>query len=174
MIVSNLMSKSPIVAAPSHTLCFITSNNKILMLLRYNPPNEGLWNGVGGRIENDESTLQSCLREAYEETGLKLPTARFGGLLNWCSPEIEGVLALYTAPAPSEIIQECDEGKLQWKRQEWVFSSSQVVNNIHVVGPQLINGAPAAIYNFEYDNFGNIVGYYPQSWLNSLNIQDYQ
>ena len=174
MIWNSLMSKSPNVAIPSHTLCFITNNDKILMLLRYNPPNEGLWNGVGGRIENDETALQACLREAYEETGLTLPTARFGGLLNWCSPDIHGVLALYTAPAPSEIIQECDEGKLQWKQQEWVFSSNEVVNNIHVVGPLLISGGPVAIYNFEYDSFGNILSYNQQAWLSSLNIQDYQ
>ncbi|MDP6585179.1 MAG: NUDIX domain-containing protein, partial [Anaerolineales bacterium] len=64
------MHKFTNISIVSHTLCFITSNEKILMLLRYNPPNEGLWNGVGGRIEKDETPLQACLREAHEETGI--------------------------------------------------------------------------------------------------------
>ena len=94
------------------------------MLLRYNPPNEGLWNGVGGRIEKNETPLQACLREAHEETGIVLPKARFGGLLNWFSPNIHGTLALYTAQVQSETIYECDEGELQWKQMDWVFTSS--------------------------------------------------
>lgn len=170
----NLVSKFANVSIASHTLCFITSSEKILMLLRYNPPNEGLWNGVGGRIEKNETPLQACLREAHEETGLILPKARFGGLLTWYSPNTHGTLALYAAQASSEIICECDEGELQWKQRDWVFTSSEVVNNIHVVGPLVINGAPASIYNFEYDSFGNILNYERQEWISSLNQQDYE
>tara|TARA_Y100000590_G_scaffold234228_1_gene263785 strand:- start:120 stop:626 length:507 start_codon:yes stop_codon:yes gene_type:complete len=162
------------IAMVSHTLCFITSNEKILMLLRYNPPNEGLWNGVGGRIEKDETPLQACLREAHEETGIVLPNARFGGLLNWYSPNVHGTLALYTAQVRSETISECDEGELQWKKRDWVFTSSEVVHNVHVVGPLIINGAQASIYHFEYDSFDNIINYERHEWMSSLNKQDYQ
>jgi len=53
----------------SYTLCFLTRGDHILMLHRRRPPNQGLWNRVGGRIEAGESPLTACLREVREETG---------------------------------------------------------------------------------------------------------
>ena len=44
------------------------------MLHRRRPPNQGLWNGVGGRIEAGEPPLAACLREVQEETGYRLAT----------------------------------------------------------------------------------------------------
>ena len=51
------------------TVCFLFRNEDILMLLRNKPPNQGLWNGVGGHIELGESPYESCLREVKEEAG---------------------------------------------------------------------------------------------------------
>ena len=64
-------------AAPTHTLCFLTSGERVLMLCRRKEPNRGLWNGVGGRIEAQETPHAACLREVREETGLQLAAARF-------------------------------------------------------------------------------------------------
>ena len=54
----------------THTLCFLTRADQVLMLHRRKPPNQGLWNGVGGKIEAGETPLEGCLREVLEETGL--------------------------------------------------------------------------------------------------------
>ncbi|MDP6792486.1 MAG: NUDIX domain-containing protein, partial [Anaerolineales bacterium] len=104
------MIASTLLALPTHTLCFLTSGERILMLHRRKEPNRGMWNGVGGRIEEGETPYAACLREVSEETGLQLNTARFSGLLSWCTPVTEGALALYTAAAPSEKVHGCDEG----------------------------------------------------------------
>ena len=153
------MITSAHLARPTHTLCFLTSGDRILMLRRRNEPNRGLWNGVGGRIEEGETPYAACLREVREETGLQLNTARFSGLLSWCAPVTEGVLALYTAAAPSEKVHRCDEGYLRWQTRRWVFSSRLVVSNIHVFGPDVLDGAPPCVYDFNYASNGRIQSY---------------
>ena len=70
------------------TLCFLTRDDQVLLLKRRRPPNQGLWNGVGGHVEPGETPLAACLREVREETGYRLKTARFAGILTWRGFEI--------------------------------------------------------------------------------------
>ena len=136
-----------------YTLCFLTRGDHILMLHRRRQPNQGLWNGVGGRIEADESPLAACLREVQEETGYRLATARFDGLLSWSGHEFpDGGLYMYTAEAPEGEPKACAEGMLTWKRREWVYTSSAVVSNLHYVVPLILGGAPPQRYHFWYSN----------------------
>ncbi|MCJ7625184.1 MAG: NUDIX domain-containing protein [Anaerolineaceae bacterium] len=148
-----------------YTLCFLTHEEAVLMLHRRNPPNQGLWNGVGGHIEDGETPTASCLREVYEETGYALQAIRFAGLLTWRGFEIsDGGLYLFTAPVQSTDFKPSSEGTLAWKPFHFVFTSPMVVSNIHVFGPQILNGAPPQVYHFEY-NGGEILEHeiYPLS-----------
>jgi len=151
-----------------YTLCFLTRGDAVLMLHRQNPPNQGLWNGVGGRLEPDEAPRAGILREVREETGFQLKTARFGGLLTWDGFETPpGGLFIYTAEAPPGEPTACNEGRLDWKPREWVFSSSEVVSNIHVFGPPVFAGASPQVYHFTYRD-GKILEYsiqpLPDAW----------
>ncbi len=142
-----------------YTLCFLTRGDHILMLHRKNPPNQGLWNGVGGRLEPGESPHACILREVREETGFVLPDATFAGLLTWDGFEIPaGGLYLFTAAAPPGEPHFCSEGELAWKPREWVFSSPEVVSNIHIFGPLALDHAPPQQYHFSYRG-GQIVNY---------------
>lgn len=140
-----------------YTVCFLTRGQQVLMLLRNRPPNRGLWNGVGGKIEPGETPLESVLREVEEETGFHLETTRFGGLLTWEGFEIPPAgLYIFTAEAPAGEPQPNGEGELAWKGRQWVFTSPEVVSNIHFFGPRVLNGAEPQVYHFAYRN-GEIV-----------------
>ncbi len=135
-----------------YTLCFITRDDQILMLYRRNPPNQGLWNGVGGRLEEGESARECVLREVREETGFLLPDVHFAGILTWDGFETPpGGLYIFTAAAPEGEPVACLEGPLEWKPRSWVFSSPEVVSNIHRFGPLALDGCPAQKYHFTYE-----------------------
>ena len=137
-----------------YTLIFLTRGSEVLMLHRRNPPNQGLWNGVGGRLEAGETPLEGALREVREETGYNLPGARFAGVLTWEGhTENPGGLYIYTAAVPLETPAQLpldDEGQLTWQPRAWVLSAPEVVKNIHHFGPFVLDGAPPRDYHFVY------------------------
>jgi 8-oxo-dGTP diphosphatase len=136
-----------------YTLCFLTRRDKVLMLHRRRPPNRGLWNGVGGRIEAGETPLECVLREVEEETGFHLRETppRFCGLLTWEGFEIPPAgLYIYTAEAPAGEPTANSEGTLEWKAREWVFTSPETVSNIHVFLPFILRGVLPQVYHFAY------------------------
>lgn len=51
-------------------MVFNPDKTKILMLHRSKNPYKGLYNLVGGKIDQDEDYLQSAYRELFEETGI--------------------------------------------------------------------------------------------------------
>lgn len=96
------------------------------MLHHNRPPNQFLWNGVGGKIQEGESIEESLRREVLEETGLDIQDARetrFVGVVSWTgvqdpNNENRGMYA-YVVEFPETVIAtdqwETDEGKLEWK-----------------------------------------------------------
>ncbi len=141
------------------TLCFLARGEELLMLRRRRPPNQGLWNGVGGRIEAGETPLAACLREVREETGFVIDAARFAGIVSWTGFEApDGAFALFTAQAPEGEPAHCEEGELAWKPRAWVLSSPDVVSNIRRYGPDVLDGLPPRWHRFAYRD-GAIVRY---------------
>jgi len=142
-----------------YTLCFLMRRNEVLMLHRCNPPNQGLWNGVGGKIEPNEGPFESCLREVNEETGYDLKEVIFAGVLTWEGYETPpGGLYIFTAQAPELEPVGNSEGELCWKEREWVCSADEVVSNIHVFGPLIFSEAKPRRYHFVY--LDGIIGRY--------------
>lgn len=66
-----------------YTHCFIRQGNKLLMLNRDSTPAKGLWNGVGGKINGDESPHDGILRETFEETGISIKNIEYRGVIRW-------------------------------------------------------------------------------------------
>jgi ADP-ribose pyrophosphatase YjhB (NUDIX family) len=74
------------------TICFLRSGDRVLLLNRKSPPNMGLWNGPGGKLNDGETALDCAKREFLEETDLDFPNARFAGIVTWIlHPENSGV-----------------------------------------------------------------------------------
>ena len=115
------------------TLCYIRNKGRVLMLYRNrkpDDPNEGKWLGIGGRIEEGETADECNGREVLEETGLRLLSAHFHGVIKFRADSYEDEdMYLYSSddfePAAEEasavfaetgeyLPPACDEGELAW------------------------------------------------------------
>ncbi len=138
---------------PGFTLCFLLHDDQVLMLHRNFPPNQGLWNGVGGHIDPGETAKQAVIREVKEETGFAIEGPRFAGLLTWDGFEIPpGAIAIFTKEVPHTNFITNHEGTLAWKEWEWACSSPEVVDNIHVFLPGILAGEDPQHYHFSYQD----------------------
>lgn len=121
------------------TLCFIFHQNNVLMIERKKEPNLGMWNGVGGHIEAGESPMASCIREIKEETGIIVPSLRFGGILTWDDWSFErGGMYFFSVEVDDPWFRPSDEGNLAWKPYDWVVTSPTVVDNIKEFMPDTV------------------------------------
>ncbi|MBQ9148257.1 MAG: 8-oxo-dGTP diphosphatase [Oscillospiraceae bacterium] len=106
------------------TLCYITRGNDVLMLHRVkkkNDINKDKWIGIGGKFEGEESPDECLLREAWEETGLRLTNWRCRGVVTFLCDGIEGeFMYLFTADGFEGELKKCDEGDLQWVSRDFL------------------------------------------------------
>lgn len=87
------------------------------MLHRRHPPNAGLWNGIGGKLNPGEDPYAACIREVVEETGLHIdhPLLRAVIVISVKSTGDLWVLFTFTAaPATPEEPVASEEGELRW------------------------------------------------------------
>ena len=137
--------------SPGFTLCFLLNGDDVLMLHRRFPPNQGLWNGVGGHIEPGETPRQAMIREVAEETGYKITNPHFAGLLTWDGFEIPpGGITIFTVDVSTRRFRMNHEGQLAWKPKAWACTSPEVVDNIHVFLPKILAGVNPQHFHFSY------------------------
>ena len=100
------------------TLCYIAQGEDYLMLHRVkkeNDLNHDKWIGIGGKFEDKESPEDCVVREVLEETGLKLTSYRYRGLVTFVSDRWPTeYMHLFTADSFTGTLKECDEGVLEW------------------------------------------------------------
>lgn len=95
----------------------ITNSNTNEVVVLDKIKKEG-WEGLtfpGGKAKEDESLVDSAIREAKEETGLDVSNLRFCGLITWLSDDYKDVGFLYeTESFKGELVADNREGKLSW------------------------------------------------------------
>ena len=101
------------------TLCYIQKDGKTLLLHRVKKAhdlNEGKWVGIGGKFQEGESPEDCLLREVREETGLRLRSWRFRGIVTFVSDEWgTEYMHLFTADRfHGQLREDCAEGQLEW------------------------------------------------------------
>jgi 8-oxo-dGTP diphosphatase len=113
----------------NQTLCFVRRNNQILMLNRENAPTKGLWNGVGGKVENNETPLECVIREVKEETDIDISDIQIEdkGIITWeADHTFSGGMYVFLVDIPKSHVyltpRKTDEGILDWKSVTWLLS----------------------------------------------------
>ncbi|SEL48379.1 MULTISPECIES: NUDIX hydrolase [unclassified Butyrivibrio] len=117
------------------TLCYMERDGKYLMLHRIkkkNDINEGKWIAPGGHCENGESPDDCVKREVLEETGIKLNSLKFRGIVTFYSRAVAGnrdglyepseaengdvtdYMCLFTSDDFEGDAGDCNEGVLEW------------------------------------------------------------
>ena len=73
------------------TLCFLMRKNngeaEVLFAMKKRGFGEGLWNGVGGKVDGGETIKEAAIREAYEEIGVRIESLERAALLHFYFPE---------------------------------------------------------------------------------------
>ena len=108
------------------TVCYIkrqkSSPEEFLFIYRNkkeNDINHGKNIGIGGHIEGDETPYQCNIREVFEETGLKLNSSTYLGLVIFSDLSISNqrfLMHVYFSDSyeGSENLLACTEGELNW------------------------------------------------------------
>jgi len=138
-----------------YTLAFLIKENKVLLLNRYHKPWMGSWNGVGGKIEENEQIFNSVIREIKEETTLdvKHSMVKYCGTVTWDEFDANGTgLYLFICNLPDDMDvhtpKVTDEGILDWKTLDWINDKQNtgIADNI----PYFLNHAIKSHEPHEY------------------------
>ena len=117
------------------TLCFIRRNDEILMLNRERKPTLGIWNGVGGKIEENETPLECGIREVKEETGLDITDVRLCGVKQFMHRDglYRYIVFLFKTNQYSGELKSSDEGEVFWIEREDLAKYKQVDGFEHML-----------------------------------------
>ncbi|QST02286.1 8-oxo-dGTP diphosphatase (plasmid) [Pontibacillus sp. ALD_SL1] len=134
-----------------YTIIFVRCGDEVLLVNRNKAPNMGLWNGVGGKIEQGETPVRSAQRELIEETGITVQENDLidAGTVRWIGEDGEEGMHVYlvemdSKPKHLQTIRETEEGILDWKGIDWImeFQNQGVVENIPYFLPFVLDCFP--------------------------------
>lgn len=140
-----------------YTICFIKRGNEILLLNRNKSPLMGMWNGVGGKVEKEETHEQCIIREVEEETDITLSHVDYKGTITWNVDDspLSGMYA-YLANVPETFSYDTPiqirEGVLEWKDISWILHQENkgVVSNIKYFLPYMLRDNKLYTYHLVY------------------------
>ena len=124
------------------TACHIINDKKQLLLIKKPPQlfGGGKWNAVGGKIQEGENPEQTCMREVFEESGLRVSHLKYHGFLEFWfgkKPEPDWVVHAFSTSFFRGELKESDEGVLRWTRLDHIPYEEMWEDNRHWFPPLL-------------------------------------
>lgn len=133
----------------------------MLLLNRQKAPWMGRWNGVGGKLEPEESPYECIVREGFEETGIEVEKWQDRGIMRWYRDGVDlGGVHLFSAEVTAAQVAAyktpvcfCHEGILDWKKVDWVLhpENTGVVDNVKIMLETFFEGGPGDLYVLSYE-----------------------
>jgi 8-oxo-dGTP diphosphatase len=139
--------------------------DKVLMVHRIARDDDehlGKYNGLGGKLENNEDVATGMIREIEEEAALNVTQMELRGTINWTNfgPNGEdwlGFIFLITA-FDGNPPKNNEEGNLEWHRIESLMDLPMWEGDRHFL-PLIFDGDPRPFHGFMPYDAGK-----PQSW----------
>lgn len=112
-------------------LIVVFSNNleKVLFCIRAKEPYKGLYNFVGGKVENGEANNEAAYRELFEETGISHNDIELDHFMDLNYFKYENNLQVYYGILKHEVTLIEEKNKL-----EWVTITDELLNNSKFAG----------------------------------------
>ena len=126
------------------TLIFLTRKDEILLLKGAENKRlwAGLYNGVGGHIEQGEDVLSSAQRELHEETGLLSSNLRLCGVITVDTQTNPGVgVFIFTGVCSEGEPMHSKEGTLEWVKISGI-KYLPLVADLQVLLPKILDMKP--------------------------------
>lgn len=133
------------------TLCFVFHGEKLLLIYRHHPPDPGLWNAIGGKIDRGEDPLDAAQREVCEEAGIR-PALDFRGVATVIvrSTGEHWTIYLFSARVDDPAVVPSSEGPLRWAAPEEI-STLPVLSDLPLLIPHIRNqGGGVVLAKFIY------------------------
>jgi 8-oxo-dGTP diphosphatase len=148
------------------TICFCLCDDRVLMLHRRKQPNQGRWNGVGGKLLPGEAPIDGVTREVLEETGIDLHRAEsvtYAGIVTWPADpvrgnQVGGMHAFIARFAGASVLwndaRPTPDGDLGWHTIDWACdrTNPEVVVNIPFFLPHMLGSAKPFHYRCVYED----------------------
>lgn len=133
-------------------LCYICTDERVLLLRRKQPPFVGRWTAPGGKVRAGETPDQAVQREIFEETGLTIeaPRLRMVVLESGPVPLLNWLLYVYQTHAFEGTQRTSNEGPLQWVLQSEVDSVGMPDIDL-VVSQHVLTGRPPQWMEVAFD-----------------------
>lgn len=103
---------------------FNTDLKRVLFCIRAKEPYKGLYNFVGGQVEENETNDEAAYRELYEETGISSKDIELDHFMDLNYFKYENNIQVYYGILKHEVTLVEEKNKL-----EWVTLSDELLNN---------------------------------------------
>jgi 8-oxo-dGTP pyrophosphatase MutT (NUDIX family) len=133
------------------TLCFVFHDDRLLLIFRQRPPDPGVWNAVGGKIDRGEDPLEAARRELWEEAGIR-PPLNFRGVATVIvrSTGEHWAIFMFSARVEDPAVVESSEGSLRWVAPDEI-AALPVLPDLPLLLPHILDpGAATMLAKFVY------------------------
>ncbi|MCW3467178.1 NUDIX hydrolase [Chitinophaga nivalis] len=131
-------------------LCILRNGNRFLLLKRLKAPNKDQYTPVGGKLDPYETPLDAAIRETWEETGIRVDTMQYCGILAETSPvAYNWVSFVYVADIADQPAPPCNEGTLEWISYEQIPDLPTPTSDWYIY--QYLRDSKTFVFNAVYD-----------------------